>query len=235
MAQQKILFIVTSHDQLGNTGKQTGWYLPEVAHPYHVWVQHNYAIEVVSPKGGKTPVDNGSIEAFKADKVCTDFLADEKAKHLFDNSKTISQVNLSDYAAVFYPGGHGPCFDLAFDNEIASAVGKYYEAGGVVAAVCHGPVALAPIKLSNGEPLVKGKKVGGFTDKEEEMVGLDKVVPFLLETRLKEQGAVFGKADPWAPHVEVDGHLVTGQNPSSATPLAHALHDLLHKEAHKHK
>uniref|UniRef100_A0A6B2LH03 DJ-1/PfpI domain-containing protein n=1 Tax=Arcella intermedia TaxID=1963864 RepID=A0A6B2LH03_9EUKA len=214
------MFILTSHNKIDKLDKQTGWYLPEVAHPYHVWKTNNIKIDFVSPQGGKTPIDEGSIKAFEKDAICTEFLADKEAEEGYTNTRTIAQVNLSDYAAVFFPGGHGPMYDLAEQQEIGAKVGQYFEKGGLVAAVCHGPAGLVPVKLSSGESIVKGKKVTSFSNKEEDAVGLSPAMPFMLESKLKELGGEFSAAELWQAHVVVDGRLVTGQNPASSSQLA---------------
>jgi len=223
---KKILFVVTSHDQLGNTGKQTGWYLPEVAHPYHV-LSKKYHIDFVSPKGGVSPLDEGSKAAFSGDEVCKEFLADSHAQQLVNNTKRIDEVDVDSYAAILFPGGHGPMFDLAENESIGKATARVYEKGGVVAAVCHGPVALVNVKLSDGSYLVNGKNVTSFTNAEEDAVQLSNAMPFPLESKLKERGAVFSNADNWQKHVVVDGRLVTGQNPASSTALGEEVAKLL--------
>ncbi|CAG5129762.1 unnamed protein product [Candidula unifasciata] len=225
---KKVLVILTSADKFPATGKPTGWYLPELAHPYKVLVDAGVTdIDSISPKGGKAPLDPTSVEQFKDDAVCQWFLKDAKAQALVNNTKTPTQVKASDYAAVLFPGGHGPMFDLATDAEIARITAEVYEKGGVVAAVCHGPAGLVPVKLSNGDPLVKGKKVTSFTNAEEDAVDLSKYMPFMLETRLEELGATFSKADNWQEHVVVDGRLITGQNPASSTKLGKSILELL--------
>lgn len=218
-----VLFILTSHDQLGNTGNKTGWYLPEVAHPYHVLKKAGHNIAFVSPKGGKAPMDPGSGEEFKDDQICKDFLADKAAMDLIDNTKLPTQVNASDYKAIFYAGGHGPMFDLPDNQDIAKLAVSIYENGGIVSAVCHGPVGLVPLKLSSGEHLIKGKKVTSFTNSEEEAVQLMSVMPFPLETKLTALGGNFIAADNFKANVQVDGRLITGQNPASATPVGEEL------------
>eukprot|EP01027_Heterolobosea_sp_BB2_P009336 GEZU01013771.1.p1 GENE.GEZU01013771.1~~GEZU01013771.1.p1 ORF type:complete len:229 (+),score=79.03 GEZU01013771.1:113-799(+) len=224
---KKVLFVVTNHDQLGNTGKKTGWYLPEVAHPYQVLKRAGFQIDFVSPNGGHAPVDPGSVTQYADDEESKEFLADEVAKKAIEATLRPDQVRPSDYAAIMYAGGHGPCWDIPDNEAIASIAAQIYEAGGVVSAVCHGPIGLVNIKLSNGDYLVKGKTVTGFTDAEEEIVKLTDVVPFSLEQRLKERSANFTAASPWAAHVESDQRLVTGQNPASAKPMAEEVAKLL--------
>ncbi|KAI8847791.1 class I glutamine amidotransferase-like protein [Chytridium lagenaria] len=194
MGNKDILFIMTSHDELGSTGKKTGWYLPEVAHPYNILTKAGFNITVASPKGGKTPLDPGSAEAFKEDPECIAFLADSVATGKVNNSLLLSTIKPSDYAAVVFPGGHGPMYDLATDATSHSVTAAIYEQGGLVAAVCHGPAGIANVKLSSGEYLVKGKKVTGFTNDEEDAVQLTPFMPFMLETRLKENGGYMKRA-----------------------------------------
>ncbi|KAI8797242.1 glutathione-independent glyoxalase [Biomphalaria glabrata] len=225
---KKVLIILTSADKIPATGKPTGWYLPELAHPYKVLVDAGFTdIDAISPKGGKAPLDQSSIDAFKDDSACQWFLKDPKAQSLVNNTKTPSQVKASDYAAVLYPGGHGPMFDLATDQAIGKISAQIYDNGGIVAAVCHGPAGLVPVTLANGTSIVKGKKVTCFTNSEEDAVDLSKYMPFMLETRLVELGATFSKADNWKENVVVDGKLITGQNPASSASLGKALVSLL--------
>ncbi|BFZ17404.1 hypothetical protein BsWGS_20443 [Bradybaena similaris] len=221
---KKVLVVLTSADNIPATGKPTGWYLPELAHPYKVLVDGGVTdIDAISPKGGKAPLDPSSLEKFKDDAACQWFLKDPKAQALVNNTKTPSQVKASDYAAVLFPGGHGPMFDLATDADIAKITAEVYDNGGVVAAVCHGPAGLVPVKLSNGNSIVKGKKVTSFSNAEEDAVDLSKYMPFMLETRLGELGATFSKAENWQEHVVVDGKLITGQNPASSAKLGKSI------------
>jgi len=217
---KKILIILTSADKIPALDIPTGWYLPELAHPYKVLEDAGMSVDIVSPKGGEAPMDPGSADAFKDDPVCQWFMKNATAQALIKNTKTLSQINAKDYRAVFYPGGHGPMFDLASDVGIAALTAQVYEAGGVVAAVCHGPAALVPIKLSNGDALVKGKRVTAFSNAEEEAVKLTSAMPFSLEDKLVELGAKFEKKDLWQEYVVRDGRLITGQNPASSTALA---------------
>jgi len=221
----KILFAVTNHSELGTTGKKTGWYLPEVAHPYHVFVKAGYTVDFISPKGGLSPVDEGSKSVAEKDEVSKDFLNN----HIdaTTNTKKPSDVSSKDYVAFFYPGGHGPLWDLADNSEVGKIAAQIYEHGGPVGAVCHGPAGLLSVKLSNGEHLVKGKKVTGFSNEEEEAAGLTKVVPFSLEDKLKEQGGIYSHGPKWAPYAISDGRVVTGQNPASSTPVAEEFLKLL--------
>jgi putative intracellular protease/amidase len=217
--KSKILFVVTSHDKKGNTQQPTGYYLSEVSHPWEVLYEAGYEIDFVSPKGGKPPVDGFDLK----DEVNKKFWENETYKGKIENSLKPSQVNASDYTAIFYAGGHGAMWDFADNKEIAEIAKRIYENNGVVSAVCHGPAGLVNIKLSNGKFLVEGKRVNAFTNEEEKAVNLDNVVPFPLESKLIERGAKFEKSDLWQSHVTVDGRLVTGQNPASAKGVGEAV------------
>ncbi len=217
--KKKVLFVVTSHGIKGSTGQPTGYYLSEVAHPWKVLHDANYEIEFVSPKGGKAPVDGFNL----TDAINKEFWENTAERHKIENTQRPDQVNPNEYAALFYAGGHGTMWDFPDDTALARIAASIYENGGAVAAVCHGPAGLVNVKLSNGSYLVNGKKVNAFTNEEEIAVKLDQVVPFMLETRLRERGAIFEKSPLWQPHVTVDGRLVTGQNPASATGMGEAL------------
>lgn len=225
-----VLMILTSHEDLGNTGKKTGWYLPELAHPYHVFKKVGFDMTFVSPKGGKAPLDPGSVEAFKGDAICQEFLADKEAMHLVDTTNVITSIDLAKFDVIFCVGGHGPMFDLPDNVEINKAVAAVYEKGGIAAAVCHGPAGIVNTKLSNGEYLVKGKEVTCFTNAEEEAVKLVEAMPFLLETKLREHGAQFENAPLFQPCVCASNRVVTGQNPASATTMAEKIVELLQKK-----
>ena len=216
---KKILFVVTSHDKKGDTGQPTGYYLSEVAHPWEVLHNAGYEIDFVSPKGGKAPVDGFDLN----DPINKKFWENETYHKKIENTLTPSQVNPSDYIAIHYAGGHGAVWDLPNNHEIAALATKIYENNGIVSAVCHGPAGIVNIKLSNGAYLVNGKKVNAFTNEEEIAVGLEKVVPFLLEDKLKERGVIFEKSGLWQSHVTVDQRLITGQNPQSAEALGKAV------------
>ena len=223
MSFSRVLFVVTSHGQKGDTGQPTGYYLPEVAHPWAILTDLGYDIDFVSPRGGQPPVDGVNL----ADPVNARFMADAVAQQKINNSLTPARVVPSQYAAIYYAGGHGTMWDFADNEELARIAGHIYDRGGVVGAVCHGPAGLVNIRLANGEFLVKDKVVSSFTDEEEAAVKLDQVVPFLLETRLKELGAIHRKSPNFQPHVEVSERLVTGQNPASATGVGQAIAKLL--------
>ncbi len=222
----RILVVLTSHNKLGVTEDAkpvTGWYLPELAHPYYV-LKDKYEMIFASPLGGAAPVDKSSVESFKEDKECVEFL--EQGKPLYENTQKLGDFlgHSNDYVALFIPGGHGPVFDLTENRECQFLVREFWDADKVVAAVCHAPAVLSQVRMSDGTFFVKGKRMTNFTDEEERLVGLEKAVPFLGETRLKERGAVFSKADKaWGEHVVVDGKLMTGQNPGSARALGEAI------------
>lgn len=216
---KKILFVVTSHDKKGDTGQPTGYYLSEVSHPWEILHTAGYEIDFVSPKGGKAPVDGFDLN----DPINKKFWENEIYRKKVENTLKPSEVNPSDYVAIHYAGGHGAVWDLPNNEEIAALATKIYENNGVVSAVCHGPAGIVNIKLSNGKYLVEGKKVNAFTNEEEVAVGLEKVVPFLLEDKLKERGVIFEKSGLWQSHVVTDQRLVTGQNPQSAESLGKAV------------
>jgi putative intracellular protease/amidase len=217
--KDKILFVVTSHDKKGNSGQPTGYYLSEVAHPYDVLHKAGYEIEFVSPRGGKAPVDGFDLK----DSVNNRLWNEPEFKKKVENTRKPSEIKAEDYVAIFYAGGHGTMWDFPENTELAVISRKIYENGGIVSAVCHGPAGLVNIKLSNGEYLIKGLKINSFTNEEETAVALDKVVPFLLESKLKERGAVFEKSAMWQNHVTVDKRVITGQNPASAHGVGEAI------------
>ncbi|MFA6083836.1 type 1 glutamine amidotransferase domain-containing protein [Mucilaginibacter sp.] len=223
--KKKILFVVTSHDKKGSTGEPTGYYLSEVSHPWEILKNAGYEIDFVSPKGGKAPIDGFDLN----DKVNAEFWNDKIYHDKIEHTKKPSEIYPADYVAIHYAGGHGAMWDFADNTELAAIAGKIYENGGVVSAVCHGPAGIVNIKLSNGKYLVDGKKVNGFTDEEETAVKLDKIVPFLLEDKLKERGGVYEKSGLWQEHVVNDQRLVTGQNPQSAKAVGQAVLVLLSK------
>lgn len=216
--EKKILFVVSSHDKKGETGEKTGYYLGEVSHAWEV-LKDDYTIDFVSPKGGKPPVDGFDL----SDPINKKFWDDAVYHNKISNSMKPSEVNPSDYVAIYYAGGHGAMWDFADNAEIAKIGTAIYEKNGVVGAVCHGPAGLVNIKLSNGKYLVDSKKVNAFTNEEEVAVKLEKVVPFALETKLIERGAKFEKSGLWQKHVTVDQRLITGQNPQSAKGVGEAI------------
>ena len=210
----RVLFVLTSHDKLGNSGKKTGWYLEELSSPYYAIKDAGYKIDIASPKGGAAPLDEESKKP--EDGANKRFLQDKEAMKQVQNTLALSKVKAKDYKAIVFPGGHGPMFDLAENKESQKLVTKIYEKKGVVAAVCHGPAGLVNVKLSNGDFLIKGKKVTGFTNAEEDAVQKSKFMPFMLESKMAEHGGKFEKSPLWQSHVTIDGNLITGQNPKSA-------------------
>jgi len=225
----KILMVLTSHDQLGNTGKKTGFWLEELAAPYYVLKDAGATITLASPNGGQPPIDPKSDLPENQTHSTRRFRTDPAAQGALANTERLAGVSATDFDAVFYPGGHGPMWDMP-DNAISIAlIEDFVKAGKPVAAVCHAPVALINVRGKDGDYLIKGKRVTGFTDTEEEAVGLTSVVPFLLEDQLRERGGIFSQGPNWSSHVEVDGKLITGQNPASSEAGAEALLKLLQK------
>lgn len=219
----KILFVLTSHSDLGGTGKKTGFWVEEFATPYYVLTDAGAEISIASPKGGQPPVDPSS-EVLDAQTPSTNrFYKDNEVIDKVANSLKLSTVKHEDYDAVFYPGGHGPLWDLATDKDSITLIESFYNHQKPIAFVCHAPAALVNVKAKNGEPLVKGKAVTGFSNTEEEAVQLTKVVPFLLEDELKKHGAHYSKGADWSSYVKEDGLLITGQNPASSGAVAELL------------
>lgn len=219
----KILIVLTSHSELGKTGKKTGFWVEEFATPYYVLADAGAEITIASPKGGQPPVDpqseladaqTPSTERFYKDNVLID-----KVAHSFQ----LSAIQQEDFDAVFYPGGHGPLWDLAVDTDSIRLIEAFYNNQKPIAFVCHAPAALVNVKAKNGEPLIKGKELTSFSNTEEEAVQLTKVVPFLLEDELKKNGAVYSRGEDWASYVKQDGLLITGQNPRSSEAVANLL------------
>jgi putative intracellular protease/amidase len=223
----KILMVLTSHDRLGDTGKKTGFWLEEFAAPYYVFKDAGATLALASPKGGQPPLDPKSDEPDAQTEATRRFRADPQAGQALANTVRLSGVNAQDFDAVFYPGGHGPLWDLAEDADSIRLIETMLAAGKPVAAVCHAPGVLKGVKGPDGEALVKGKRVTGFTNTEEEAVGLTEVVPFLVEDTLKQLGGEYSKGGDWQPYVLTDGLLVTGQNPASSEEGARALLALL--------
>jgi len=222
-----ILMVLTSHDRLGDTGKKTGFWLEEFAAPYYVFKDAGATLTLASPRGGQPPLDPKSDEPDAQTEATRRFRADREAQEALANTVTLSSVRADDFDAVFYPGGHGPLWDLAQDADSIRLIEAMIAAGKPVAAVCHAPGVLGSVRGVDGDLLVKGKRVTGFTNTEEAAVGLTEVVPFLVEDMLVKNGGQFSKADDWQPYVLTDGLLVTGQNPASSEPGAHALLALL--------
>ena len=222
-----VLMVLTSHDQLGDTGHKTGFWLEEFAAPYYVLKDAGAKLTLASPKGGQPPLDPKSDAPESQTAATQRFKQDAAAQAALASTVPLSTVKAADYDAVFYPGGHGPLWDLAEDPHSIALIATLHAAGKPVAAVCHAPGVLRHVKSSDGQPLVKGKQVTGFTNSEEEAVGLTKVVPFLVEDMLKDNGGIYSKGADWAPYVLTDGILITGQNPASSEAAAQALLTLL--------
>ena len=225
----KILMVLTSHDKLGDTGRKTGFWLEELAAPYFTFEDAGAEIVLASPKGGQPPLDPKSNEPNFQTDLTHRFEADKDAEAQLASTLRLDTVKAADYDTVFYPGGHGPMWDLAEDQNSINLIEAFLAAGKPVALVCHAPGALRHVKNPDGTPLVQGKKVTGFTNTEEEAVGLTKVVPFLVEDELKAKGGIFSKVGDWQPYVLTDGLLITGQNPASSGPAAKVLLEELAK------
>ena len=223
----KILMVLTSHDQLGNTGKETGFWLEEFAAPYYVLRDAGATITLASPDGGQPPIDPKSDLPENQTAATRRFRTDPAAEAELANTKKLVSVSAADFDAVFYPGGHGPMWDMPDNATSIALIEDFVKADKPVAAVCHAPVALINVRGKDGDYLIKGKRVTGFTDTEEDAVGLTSVVPFLLEDELRERGGIFSKGPNWSSHIEVDGKLITGQNPASSKAGAEALLKLL--------
>jgi putative intracellular protease/amidase len=219
----KILIVLTSHSELGNTGEKTGFWIEEFATPYYVLADAGADITIASPKGGQPPVDPKS-ELADAQTPSTDrFYKDNVLIDKVAYSLKLSDVKQEDFDAVFYPGGHGPLWDLATDKDSIKLIEAFYNHQKPISFVCHAPAALVNVKSKNGEPLIKGKELTGFSNTEEEAVQLTKIVPFLLEDELKKHGALYTKGADWASYVKQDGLLITGQNPGSSEAVAKLL------------
>jgi putative intracellular protease/amidase len=227
----KILLVLTSHGQLGDTGKPTGFWLEELAAPYYVFKDAGAELVLASPKGGQPPLDPKSDEPEAQTEATRRFRADRDAMQALGSTRLLASVNAGDFDAVFYPGGHGPLWDLAESQDSRALIESTLAAGKPVAAVCHAPGVLRDVQAPDGTPLVKGKRVTGFTNGEEAAVGLTEVVPFLVEDMLKAKGGLYSKGADWQSHVVTDGLLVTGQNPASSADGAKALLQLLQLSA----
>lgn len=225
----KILIVLTSHDQLGNTGQKTGFWLEEFAAPYYVFKDAGADITLVSPKGGQPPLDPKSDDPDAQTDSTRRFKQDAAAQGILANTLKLADVAAKDFDAVFYPGGHGPLWDLAEDKNSITLIEKMTAFNKPVALVCHAPGVLRHVKNADGSPLVKGKQVTGFSNSEEEAVGLTKIVPFLVEDILKVNGADYLKQADWQDYVVEDGLLITGQNPASSESAAKSLLSILNK------
>ncbi|MFE2860744.1 MULTISPECIES: type 1 glutamine amidotransferase domain-containing protein [Sphingobacterium] len=223
----KVLVVLTSHDQLGDTGEKTGFWVEEFAAPYYVLQDAGVDVTIASPKGGQPPIDPKSVLPDFQTEATKRFDADKELQTKLANSLALDTINEQDYDAIFYPGGHGPLWDLTNDKTSVALIESFWAHNKPVAAVCHAPAVFRYVKDSNGQPLVKGKKVTGFSNSEEEAVQLTAVVPFLVEDELVKLGAQYSKGEDWHSYVVKDGHLITGQNPASSEETAKALFTLL--------
>lgn len=219
----KVLIVLTSHDQLGNTGQKTGFWLEEFASPYYVFKDAGVELVLASPAGGQPPLDPKSDEPDFHTDATRRFSADREAQDQLASTKQLADVSTEQFDAVFYPGGHGPLWDLHNDPNSIALIENFIAAGKPVAAVCHAPAVLLKARDQNGEPLVSGKRVTGFSNSEEAAVGLTDVVPYLLEDQLVASGGLYQKVEDWSSLAVVDGLLITGQNPGSSDAVAEAL------------
>jgi putative intracellular protease/amidase len=219
----KVLMVITSHDQLGDTGRKTGFWLEELAAPYYVFKESGAEITLASPKGGRPPLDPKSNEPESRTDLTLRFEKDAAAEAQLDKTLRLDSVRQEDFDTLFYPGGHGPMWDLAEDKNSIKLIESFLAAGKTIAVVCHSTGALRHVKAPDGKLLVEGKEVTGFTNGEEQAVGLTKVVPFLVEDEMLKLGAVFSKKRDWDVHVVSDGLLITGQNPHSSGAAAKTL------------
>lgn len=227
----KVLLVLTSHDELGNTGRKTGFWLEELAAPYYILQEAGAQITLASPKGGQPPLDPKSAEPDFQTDLTRRFENDDAAKAALASTLRLDSVDSTEFEAVFYPGGHGPLWDLAEDPISKALIESTLIAGKPVALVCHAPGVLRHVTTPSGTPLVAGKNVTGFTNSEEDAVGLTEVVPFLVEDELKGQGGNYSKGEDWGPFVVRDGLLITGQNPASSGPAATELINFLRSRA----
>ncbi len=216
----KILMVLTSHDKLGNTGKKTGFWLEEFAAPYYRFKDAGAIVTLVSPLGGQPPLDPKSDTPDSQTKDTQRFKADPATQSALASTLKLSEVAAGDFDAVFYPGGHGPLWDLAEDKSSIALIEATLASGKPIALVCHAPGVLRHVKSANGDPVVQGKAVTGFTNTEEQAAGLTEIVPFLVEDMLRTNGGNYSKVADWQPHVVKDGLLITGQNPASSAPAA---------------
>ncbi|EPR69610.1 type 1 glutamine amidotransferase domain-containing protein [Cyclobacterium qasimii] len=219
----KVLFVLTSHDKLGETGEKTGFWIEEFAAPYYLLKDNGISITLASPKGGQPPIDPKSTEPDFQTASTKRFNEDKETQETLSSTLKLETVNQADYDAVFYPGGHGPLWDLAEDKNSIALIEDFIKNNKPVAAVCHAPAIFKHTKNADGTPLVSGKKVTGFTNGEEEGVQLTDIVPFLVEDMLKSNGGIYSKGDDWASYAVEDGLLITGQNPASSELAAELL------------
>lgn len=215
-----ILMVLTSHDQLGNTGLKTGFWLEEFASPYYRFKDSGFNITLASPAGGQPPLDPSSEQADFQTTATERFNQDSQAQLQLTTTKVLAEINQADYDAIFYPGGHGPLWDLTNDADSIALIEAFYRANKPVGFVCHAPGVLKNAKAADGTPLVAGKRVTGFSNSEEAAVQLTEIVPYLVEDMLQENGALYAKGNDWSSYLAVDGNLITGQNPASSEVVA---------------
>ncbi len=225
----KILMVLTSHDRLGDTNQKTGFWLEEFVAPYYVFKDNGCQITLASPAGGQPPIDPKSEASDLQSAAIKRFYNDNEAQELLTNTRRLGMLRPEEFDAVFYPGGHGPLWDLAEDLDSISLIEAFDRREKPIGCVCHAPGVLRHVKDSQGNPLVQGKRVTGFSNSEESLVQLTEVVPFMVQDMLKTNGGLYHKSDDWASHIEVDGNLVTGQNPASSKAAAEAIIKLLKK------
>jgi putative intracellular protease/amidase len=223
----KILMVLTSHNKLGDTGLKTGFWLEEFASPYYAFKDKKFEITLASPKGGQPPLDPKSDEPDMQTAATERFRGDDAVQKLLAGTHPLASINSANFDAIFYPGGHGPLWDLAEDKDSITLIERFYQTGKPLGLVCHAPGVLRHTKNADGVPLVRGKRVTGFSNSEEEAVQLTEVVPFSVEDMLKERDGQYNNGADWESHVEVDGNLVTGQNPASSEAVAREMIKLL--------
>ncbi len=227
MRKSKVLFITTSHDELGNSGLKTGVWFEEVATPYYVFKSAGFDIDIASIKGGKIPIDPTSELPEWETKDTIQFKNDSIAMGHFNHSLKLHKLNSENYDQIYFPGGHGPMWDFVTNKTLTKLLNEFIIQDKTIGALCHGVAVLVDAINSNGEPFVKGKKITSFSNSEEVAVGAQEVVPFLLETKLKELGSIYSKGNDFTSYFITDGNLVTGQNPTSSAGVAHKMIDLL--------
>lgn len=220
---KNVLFVLTSHSELGNTGLKTGFWIEEFASPYYHLIDNGIQVTLSSPLGGQPPIDPKSNEPDFQTPATIRFNNDNLLKNILANTLNLKDVSSNNYDAIFYPGGHGPLWDLSNNKTSVTLIESFYKANKPVAAVCHAPIVLKDAKNEAGEPLVKGKKVTSFSNAEEIAMSLDTIVPFLVEDELTNKGGIYSKADNWQTYAVVDGLLITGQNPASSIAVAQLL------------
>ncbi|WPR70744.1 type 1 glutamine amidotransferase domain-containing protein [Flavobacterium sp. NG2] len=224
---KNVLFVLTSHSELGNTGEKTGFWIEEFASPYYYLIDNGIKVTLSSPKGGQPPIDpKSNVPDFQTPATIR-FNDDKELQCKLAKTLALETVNPNDYDAIFYPGGHGPLWDLSENKTSIALIESFYKALKPVAAVCHAPIVLKEAKDSNGTPLVNKKKVTAFSNSEEMAIGLDTIVPFLVEEELKNKGGYFSKGEDWESYAIEDGHLITGQNPASSLAVAQLLFNQL--------